>query len=425
MPDKQQPQPEPQPQPQPEPQPPPPPPPRQPEPRLFGAFDAGAGGLARALPRGLFEGWPLSATVDEQQGGGGRSVVAARDLQQGEVILEAQPFSTAVVPEQLKRVCAVCLTRVPGRAPARVAGAPARVHACRCGQATYCSAACEQAPEAAWHRQHECAGARRIAAGQGGAEPTLLARLVFNTLMRGAHPGAPQEGTPPGGWHDGILLLESHAAHRSPAQRSVDRVAVNLVRAALQAQQQQQQAQPQQAVEGATDDDITVAAQQQQRPQKLFPFERITRFPTLLTALVSAVQCNNFGIFEGGGDSGTAAGRGVSTARGVFPVASFFNHACAPNVVRSSSGGGGGQLVFRASCPIAAGEALCIMYGELSDRSYAERQRHLTEHYSFVCQCPRCAAEAPRRQPQQASRGGGSGGGGSGGGGSGYDFIKP
>ena len=53
-------------------------------------------------------------------------------------------------------------------------------------------------------------------------------------------------------------------------------------------------------------------------------------------------------------------------------------------------------LVFTAARPIAKGEGLSIMYGELAEKTLTERRRHLEEIYSFVCACERCVAEEKR-----------------------------
>ena len=403
------------PEPGPEPEPEPEPQPLPPQPLFGPQFDAGIGGLRRALPPALFAGWPcLRVTVDSLQG---RSVVAARAVAAGEVLLVAEPFSLVVVPGQRKRFCAVCLSRVPGRVPTAKATAPPRVHSCAggCGQVVFCGAACEASAAAAWHRQHECRGTRSVANTKAHDDTKVLARLVLQTLLRGAYPPERDQqekdpletGAPPseaaaavseaasGGWADGVLLLESHAAHRMDGeQRRDDQVFANIIMAALRMQADG----PRGAATAASAPGTgSVAAGKSL-------FERIPQLQEMVIALLCAVRCNNFGVFEGDGDSGTAEGRGVSIAQAVYPAASFFNHSCSPNVVRSTQGR---TLVLRASRDVEEGEALSIMYGELATKSYSDRQRHLKEHYAFDCACPRCTAEA--------NGGGGGGGGGSGG----------
>lgn len=53
-------------------------------------------------------------------------------------------------------------------------------------------------------------------------------------------------------------------------------------------------------------------------------------------------------------------------------------------------------VVLKAVAPIQAGDEICISY---LDECQLERSRHsrhktLRENYIFVCQCPKCRAEA-------------------------------
>ena len=342
---------------------------------LFGSFDPGVGGLQRMLPPELCDGSPMRVTVDAREGGGGRSVVAARPIAAGEVVLTTEPFSCVLMPTQQQRFCAVCLSRVPGRVPTQVAGPPVRIRSCAggCGWAVYCSDGCESSADASWHRQFECRGARSIASAKASDDTKLLARLVLQTLLRGAY----TQGSP-AGWYDGILLLESHAVHRNKEQQRDDKVLVNLVCEALRVHR---------AVPSPAEPTGQIDASAR------FDFACVPELRKMLLALVCAVRCNNFGVFEGAGDCGTAKGRGVSVAQAVYPAASFFNHSCSPNITRATEGR---RLVLRASRPIEKGGALCIMYGELAHRTHSERQRHLREHYCFDCKCQRCVKEAGR-----------------------------
>eukprot|EP00697_Spironema_sp_BW2_P011110 gnl/Spiro4/266_TR165_c0_g1_i1.p1 gnl/Spiro4/266_TR165_c0_g1~~gnl/Spiro4/266_TR165_c0_g1_i1.p1 ORF type:complete len:463 (-),score=35.03 gnl/Spiro4/266_TR165_c0_g1_i1:15-1403(-) len=75
------------------------------------------------------------------------------------------------------------------------------------------------------------------------------------------------------------------------------------------------------------------------------------------------------------------------TARGVFRLASLFNHSCAPNCC----------YVFRGTavhmttiCPIAQGEELCICYLAFNRATTAERRLKLRNAYFFECHCLRC-----------------------------------
>ncbi|KAJ1929795.1 hypothetical protein IWQ60_000884 [Tieghemiomyces parasiticus] len=76
---------------------------------------------------------------------------------------------------------------------------------------------------------------------------------------------------------------------------------------------------------------------------------------------------------------------------GVFPKACFFNHACAFNVLKVSSGP---HFEYVTTRPIVVGEELCIYYGNDPDESVDERQERLFATYHFHCRCMRCIEES-------------------------------
>ncbi|KAI0763765.1 hypothetical protein BD413DRAFT_483458 [Trametes elegans] len=74
----------------------------------------------------------------------------------------------------------------------------------------------------------------------------------------------------------------------------------------------------------------------------------------------------------------------------VYPVASFFNHHCAPNVRKEREGR---TLRFVTTREVGAGEELCISYGHVENMSRQARQEELLEGWYFECRCSRCEAE--------------------------------
>jgi hypothetical protein len=78
----------------------------------------------------------------------------------------------------------------------------------------------------------------------------------------------------------------------------------------------------------------------------------------------------------------------------VFPLLSKLNHSCEPNAFIVHSADAGGQLV--ACRELERGDELTISY--LSDKGEAmgvkQRRRRLMAQYGFLCDCPRCEAEA-------------------------------
>ena len=270
---------------------------------LFGeAFDIRDGGLRRALPPSLLAGWPLlCVVVDRSEGGAGRSLVAARDVAAGEVVLVAEPWAASVVPEQRKKVCAVCLGQLPvdqrrvgrkGRHKGTPAGTPAAAAVtCGCGQDRYCSSLCQGSDAGAWHRQWACAGAQSI--GQENttsAHIKCVARLVLDTLLRGAfpqrssaavHAAHASSGSAAGAsWHDGVLLLQSHVSQQSVGQQQDDEEVVVLVEAALQAQVAA----------------LMSSGEWRTHAESVPMIAGIPR--QIIATLISTVQCNNFGVYD-------------------------------------------------------------------------------------------------------------------------------
>lgn len=71
----------------------------------------------------------------------------------------------------------------------------------------------------------------------------------------------------------------------------------------------------------------------------------------------------------------------------LYPIASFFNHACSNNVDKIRKGR---SIIFQTIKDIPAGSQLYINYGMYQDMKYEERQKTLKEQWYFECQCERC-----------------------------------
>ncbi|TCD68412.1 hypothetical protein EIP91_010813 [Steccherinum ochraceum] len=74
----------------------------------------------------------------------------------------------------------------------------------------------------------------------------------------------------------------------------------------------------------------------------------------------------------------------------VYPVPSFLNHNCSPNV---QSSGDGRRLRFLTTKDVAAGDQLSISYGHVENLPLRERQRELLDGWFFECVCTKCLAE--------------------------------
>ncbi|XP_030571930.1 SET and MYND domain-containing protein 5 [Drosophila novamexicana] len=80
---------------------------------------------------------------------------------------------------------------------------------------------------------------------------------------------------------------------------------------------------------------------------------------------------------------------------GLYILQSKINHSCVPNA-QSTFPYSNDIVVLKAVAPIQKGDEICISY---LDECQLERSRHsrhktLRENYIFVCQCPKCRAQA-------------------------------
>lgn len=107
-------------------------------------------------------------------------------------------------------------------------------------------------------------------------------------------------------------------------------------------------------------------------------------------AILSVDPGNSFGIWQMP-MSLESEGLGF----GVYPVPSFFNHNCWPNVRKDREGR---RLRFVTTKEVRAGEELCISYGHVEDMPLEDRRNHLREGWFFVCLCSRCIQEGGRSQ---------------------------
>jgi hypothetical protein len=76
-------------------------------------------------------------------------------------------------------------------------------------------------------------------------------------------------------------------------------------------------------------------------------------------------------------------------ASALFPVASFLNHSCVPNVVLASPLMDG-RGVFVAARDIVPNEELNVSYID-GNQAVAVRQEQLKFAYGFECQCSKCS----------------------------------
>ncbi|XP_017057223.1 SET and MYND domain-containing protein 5 [Drosophila ficusphila] len=80
---------------------------------------------------------------------------------------------------------------------------------------------------------------------------------------------------------------------------------------------------------------------------------------------------------------------------GLYLLQSKINHSCVPNAC-STFPYSNDIVVMKALTPIQQGDEICISYLDecMLERSRHSRHKVLRENYIFVCQCPKCRAQA-------------------------------
>lgn len=108
---------------------------------------------------------------------------------------------------------------------------------------------------------------------------------------------------------------------------------------------------------------------------------------TVCQTLVNAGSHNAFGIRSGSDDGEEYAGYAL------YPSASYFNHSCAPNVLKRRVGS---SWEFVTAREVEEGEECCITYlgGDEKHLTVSERRTRLSDTWAFECICERCLFEA-------------------------------
>jgi hypothetical protein len=354
---------------------------------------------------------------------GGRYVVAPRPIPRGACVLATRPFAWALQSDFRKSRCVRCLAALTPTSKGRAAAAAANdmssttapIPCAHCRQVAYCSADCYET-HAGPHAAHgECAVLQALARmkPKEAQSASLLALCVARCVGEGiALPCHPSEGTLV---DIDAAVAAARAGNGSGRTAVLDAVASTLAEdpgrgfglwfldpsasaseSAAAALAHSSESTPAEFcalvsnVEGFTDKEVqemtsviatyhrlaaAVAASGDAAMRRFIP-PRVDC--GLLLRILCAFDCNAFGIWNKGDKC---------TATAVVPTASFFNHNCAPNVLR--------KMFNRTACffalrDIAAGEALCICYVD-ADWARSDRVEYLEAHYKFRCGCARCA----------------------------------
>ncbi|KAI5652608.1 hypothetical protein M9H77_29795 [Catharanthus roseus] len=115
----------------------------------------------------------------------------------------------------------------------------------------------------------------------------------------------------------------------------------------------------------------------------------------LIAALLAKDKLNAFGLME----PFLPENERLVRAYGIYPRASFFNHDCLPNACRfdyvdaATADGNNTDIIVRLIHDIPERREICLSYFPVNLK-YSERQRRLKEDYGFFCDCDRCRVEA-------------------------------
>jgi hypothetical protein len=276
--------------------------------------------------------------------GRGRCVIASKDYQRGDVILQEQPYAM-VIHHYLQTTCAHCGTtpnsgQIFGISP----DDPQR----------YCSQHCLSSDSKIHTIEAKAMKLSRELGVDGGLDPcNLLIRIAavrnFENLSENLKPKSfPLLGQ--SNLFSHIMSLE--AASSSLSEESI----LDIRRVAV-----------------AMSEIITSCSLEMTVDEAYH--------------LLLSIQCNAHRIKDGPNDVGL----------GLFPLTSMINHSCAPNCFHSyliEPAAVSPSLVIRALCDIKQGEEICYNYIPLY-QSTDIRQGQLYRAYSFTCQCLRCQYNNP------------------------------
>lgn len=107
---------------------------------------------------------------------------------------------------------------------------------------------------------------------------------------------------------------------------------------------------------------------------------------TIVRAIIGKNLSNAFGIWSEVSDPSEDK---EFLGYGVYPSASYFNHSCEPNIVKTRKGA---TLEFTTLRDINPGEELCINYGNYTNEPVEIRRAQLSEWF-FDCGCTKCIRE--------------------------------
>jgi hypothetical protein len=221
----------------------------------------------------MIDGYPLQCVTEK---GRGRFLIATRDLDAGELVMNCTPYTTTVGKNFVSRVCHSCFKEDVKKLP----------HSCQyCKEVFFCSENCHKT--ATLHDGAECNALRRIKIQNNGtkfsSDETSDIRTVICILARKHQESEPR-------YQDVEKLV---------CNRPVDKLSIKYLRAMAK------------FIIKIMDEGALVGVDEDH-----------------IIDLICNVRCNAFGLWNK---------RQQCFATAVCPSASFFNHSCMPNCARSVS----------------------------------------------------------------------------------------
>lgn len=300
-----------------------------------------------------------SVKVVERQGKG-RSLVAARSFEVGEVALISEALKVSVFPSKASSFCAYCLRRQPlltcqrcnlfGYCSQECCEADASDHSVECGAIDFLSMGLRAAGDAVWH------------GGDALLDALLLGRLVRAQLpadSAAAHLASPFTGKP----------FALHAALSTPALMIPKTISESLLAAA------------------AEFPGLLPKSWVKHRHGASACLQGQDNCIDKLVAFLVQIQCNACGVIE--------INEFEAVGEGLFVEASLANHDCSPNcqfTFHWQSERSRPQVHVQCIQAVAAGEDLTISYRDVARPVWERRKRLQCSHW-FTCRCGRCERE--------------------------------
>eukprot|EP01103_Thecamoeba_quadrilineata_P002444 TRINITY_DN123_c0_g1_i1.p1 TRINITY_DN123_c0_g1~~TRINITY_DN123_c0_g1_i1.p1 ORF type:complete len:401 (-),score=74.24 TRINITY_DN123_c0_g1_i1:66-1268(-) len=324
-----------------------------------------------------FDRWYQNAPVRMIfQEGKGRSLVAAKNLAEGETVLKAHPYVWAADENHRSQVCRHCLRENHN----------STLSCPLCGQVLYCSNLCQRM-DSYLHKGIECKLLQSWELDPNVYEPDVIAemKLLVRTVARSNFDA--DFHVPP------LVPLATPARNGGYSPSKTNEISTGSPEAANAEWQIER--------EIRFDDYTTLCAGTDYFPQDMVDGLRFwicnyiadlsqwLKEPTSSHELLDCLMRNRRNSFSVWNEPSMKQ-RGIA----VYVSPSFLNHDCDPNLTlrRHETA----LLEFIASRAIEEGEELSISYIDNSESVFARRQK-LSTNYLFFCQCNKCKEEDRNR----------------------------